>query len=139
MLDFLAIELKPKMAQRRGIKSPEELRGSSTSDKKYFDYDRPPLFRLEDIFEDLTGNALSADLGKALRFLKDRPLRVATVCSGTESPLLAMNMVKKGEYQNIPQNIVPCLGYIQSSDRASCSPRVTSTRLGSRIRACLQL
>ncbi|KAJ5988617.1 C-5 cytosine methyltransferase [Penicillium waksmanii] len=94
------------MAQREGAMSPEEMRGSSSSDKTYFDYDQPPLYRLEDIFVDLTQNALSNDLGKALRILKDRPLRVATVCSGTESPLLAMNMVKKGEYQVTLQNIM---------------------------------
>ncbi|CAI7674692.1 unnamed protein product [Penicillium pancosmium] len=96
------------MAPREEAMSPEEMRGSSSSDKTYFDYDQPPLHRIEDIFVDLTQNALSHDLGNALRILKDRPLRVATVCSGTESPLLAMNMVKKGEYQ-VTLNIVPCL------------------------------
>jgi hypothetical protein len=96
------------MVHREEAMSPEEMRGSSSSDKTYFDYDQPPLYRIEDIFVDLTQNALSHDLGNALRILKDRPLRVATVCSGTESPLLAMNMVKKGEYQVIP-NIVSCL------------------------------
>lgn len=96
------------MVQREGDMSPEELRGSSSSDKTYFDYDLPPLYRLEDIFVDLTRNALSHDLGKALEILKIRPLRVASVYSGTESPLLAMDMVKKGEYP-VTFNLVSCL------------------------------
>ena len=53
----------------------------------------PPLHEIDDIFRDMTKKALSLGFDKALKRLKSRPLRIATMCSGTESPLLAMQMV----------------------------------------------
>lgn len=55
----------------------------------------PPLFEISDIFDDLTRNALELGLDKALKRLHRRPLRVATMCSGTESPLLALDMIRE--------------------------------------------
>ncbi|KAK5119245.1 hypothetical protein LTR85_007859 [Meristemomyces frigidus] len=53
----------------------------------------PPLHEIDDIFCDITQRALVLGLDKALEHLRSRPLRVATMCSGTESPLLALQMV----------------------------------------------
>ncbi|KAL4975868.1 hypothetical protein BDW66DRAFT_166919 [Aspergillus desertorum] len=55
----------------------------------------PPLYKLDDIFKSLAERAIDLGLDKALAHLGDRRLRVATVCSGTESPLLALEMVKE--------------------------------------------
>ena len=55
----------------------------------------PPLYNLDDIYEDITSNALVLGLKTVLKHLGGRALRVATMCSGTESPLLAMEMVQK--------------------------------------------
>ncbi|KAL4917150.1 hypothetical protein BDW62DRAFT_218256 [Aspergillus aurantiobrunneus] len=54
----------------------------------------PPLYKLDDIFNSLTNRAIELNLDNVLDHLGDRQLRVATVCSGTESPLLALEMVK---------------------------------------------
>ncbi|RDW90589.1 putative SNF2 family helicase [Aspergillus mulundensis] len=54
----------------------------------------PPLHKLSDVFESLTRRAMDLRLGDVLDHLSTRRLRVATVCSGTESPLLALEMVK---------------------------------------------
>lgn len=64
--------------------------------QKYLDESLPPMDSLEDIFQDLTDKALRLGLADVLQRLGDRPLRVATVCSGTESPLLALEMITKG-------------------------------------------
>ncbi|KAL4910325.1 hypothetical protein BDW74DRAFT_186376 [Aspergillus multicolor] len=53
----------------------------------------PPLHKLSGIFESLTKRAMDLGLGDFLDHLGGRRLRVATVCSGTESPLLALEMV----------------------------------------------
>ncbi|KAK4540354.1 hypothetical protein LTR36_009311 [Oleoguttula mirabilis] len=53
----------------------------------------PPLHDIDDIFRDVTTRALTLGLDKALDHLRSRPLRVATMCSGTESPLLALQTV----------------------------------------------
>ena len=48
---------------------------------------------LDDIFDDMTNKALRLGLKGALNSLTGRTIRIATLCSGTESPLLAMEMV----------------------------------------------
>ncbi|KAK5743775.1 hypothetical protein LTR17_002397 [Elasticomyces elasticus] len=53
----------------------------------------PPLSETADIFADITRRALELGLGAATKNLAGKPLRVATMCSGTESPILAMQMV----------------------------------------------
>ncbi|KAL4749268.1 hypothetical protein BDW72DRAFT_194991 [Aspergillus terricola var. indicus] len=55
----------------------------------------PPLYKLNDIFKSLTERAIDLGLDKVLAHLGNRRLRVATVCSGTESPLLALELVKE--------------------------------------------
>ncbi|KAI7674117.1 hypothetical protein KC318_g1806 [Hortaea werneckii] len=53
----------------------------------------PPLSDLDDVFDDMTNKALRLGLKGALNSLTGRTIRIATLCSGTESPLLAMEMV----------------------------------------------
>lgn len=55
----------------------------------------PPLYKLSDIYKSLTSKALELGLDDFLSHLGSRPLRVVTVCSGTESPLLALEMVQE--------------------------------------------
>ncbi|KAJ5591523.1 uncharacterized protein N7459_001892 [Penicillium hispanicum] len=73
----------PELRRRRVLKRPY-LRG-----------DLAPIHSLEEIFHDLAAKALRLGFGKVLQRLAGRPLRVATVCSGTESPLLALEMIQK--------------------------------------------
>nr|POE93396.1 putative atp-dependent helicase c17a2.12 [Quercus suber] len=61
---------------------------------KGLDASTPPLHKIDEIFSDLTQKALDRGFDKCLRHLNGRPLRVATMCSGTESPLLALEMVR---------------------------------------------
>lgn len=57
----------------------------------------PPLWKLSDIFQSLTNKAIEINLDDVLSHLGDRRLRVVTVCSGTESPLLALEMVRESK------------------------------------------
>ncbi|KAK0255105.1 hypothetical protein LTS09_009861 [Friedmanniomyces endolithicus] len=61
---------------------------------KGLDLDLPPLSTTFQIFEDMTSKALTLGLGEATKYLAGTPLRIATMCSGTESPLLALLMVQ---------------------------------------------
>lgn len=56
--------------------------------------DLPPMHSLDDIYASMTSHAMTNGLGGFLGHM-NRPLRVATVCSGTESPLLALEMVQR--------------------------------------------
>ncbi len=58
----------------------------------------PPMNNIHDIFADLTNNALGRGLGDFLEALGSGRLKVATLCSGTESPLLALQMVQDSEH-----------------------------------------
>ncbi|GAC98229.1 DNA repair protein rad8 [Pseudozyma hubeiensis SY62] len=51
----------------------------------------PPIHDLADIFGDMIDRAPA--ILELANTLKDRPLRVATMCSGTESPLLALELM----------------------------------------------
>ncbi|SMQ52082.1 unnamed protein product [Zymoseptoria tritici ST99CH_3D7] len=53
-----------------------------------------PRSAIDEIFLDMTNKAISRGLGQAVAAIGGRPLRVATMCSGTESPLLALEMIR---------------------------------------------
>lgn len=56
------------------------------------------MSNLEEIFTDIAQKAMGLGLELVLKRLDGRPLRVATVCSGTESPLLALEMIQHGKF-----------------------------------------
>jgi hypothetical protein len=58
----------------------------------------PPMSNIHDIFADLTKNALGRGLREFLEALGSGQLKVATLCSGTESPLLALQMIGDSEH-----------------------------------------
>ncbi|KAF2649386.1 hypothetical protein K491DRAFT_771566 [Lophiostoma macrostomum CBS 122681] len=55
----------------------------------------PPLSRMEDIFADMASRALPLGLDKALKDLSGHSFRIGTMCSGTESPLLAVQGISQ--------------------------------------------
>ncbi|GLA58790.1 hypothetical protein AtubIFM54640_008897 [Aspergillus tubingensis] len=55
----------------------------------------PPLHDLNDIYKSITEKAVELGFDRVLSHLGSRRLRIATVCSGTESPILALEMVQK--------------------------------------------
>jgi site-specific DNA-cytosine methylase len=77
----------------------------NTGMKKEVDLSLPPLFGTQSIFEDLVAKGVkqlppNADedaqrfsLRDVCKHIGSRPLKVATMCSGTESPLLAWDMI----------------------------------------------
>ncbi|KAF2447106.1 hypothetical protein P171DRAFT_409502 [Karstenula rhodostoma CBS 690.94] len=62
---------------------------SSRSTRKGIDFSLPPMHDNETIFGDLTYRAVELGLADALKKL-DRSINVATMCSGTESPLFGL-------------------------------------------------
>ena len=53
----------------------------------------PPISRLPDIFLDIVSRL--SEVKTLADHIKGRTLRVATMCSGTESPLLALNLISR--------------------------------------------
>lgn len=94
--------------------SPEQRRGCRpVRPGRYLANDLPPLFELEEIFADMASKAQRLGFASVLDALNGRPLRVATMCSGTEAPLLALEMIQSGKFDNFPylhrQSSVPSL------------------------------
>ncbi len=56
-----------------------------------------PISKNSEIFADMTKRALELGLDPVLKHFNGRKLKVATMCSGTESPLLALGLVSEGE------------------------------------------
>ena len=56
-----------------------------------------PLHDIGDIFYDMTSKGRQLGLEKALAHLGMRKLKVATMCSGTESPILALDLVSESK------------------------------------------
>ncbi|KAJ5788714.1 hypothetical protein N7457_003704 [Penicillium paradoxum] len=75
---------------------PELRRGCTIPSGRYLANNLPPLHRLGDIFADMASKALELGFGNVLSQLGSRPLRVATMCSGTEAPLLALELIQTG-------------------------------------------
>lgn len=75
----------------------EEEEGGITGKKdKYVspeDSSLPPISRLPDIFLDIVSRL--PDVKTLAEHIQGRKLRVATMCSGTESPLLALNLISR--------------------------------------------
>ncbi|OQE39104.1 hypothetical protein PENCOP_c007G07200 [Penicillium coprophilum] len=80
----------------RADEIPELRRGCMIPRGRYLASDLPPLHTLTEIFADMASNALKMGFEHVLIRLGSRPLRVATMCSGTEAPLLALEMIQTG-------------------------------------------
>ncbi|KAL3447380.1 hypothetical protein BJX65DRAFT_318225 [Aspergillus insuetus] len=65
----------------------------------------PPLYKLSDIYKSLADKAIDLGLDQVLEHLGERPLRIVTVCSGTEAPLLALEMVKDNLRRHFSKNL----------------------------------
>ncbi|KAH9072095.1 hypothetical protein EDB83DRAFT_2361141 [Lactarius deliciosus] len=75
----------------------EEEEGGITGKKEKYispeDSSLPPISRLPDIFLDIVSRL--PDVQTLAEHIQGRKLRVATMCSGTESPLLALNLISR--------------------------------------------
>lgn len=88
---------------------PELRRACVDENARYLAMHLRPMHTLEEIFSDLVAKALSLGFDKVLEHLGERPLRIATVCSGTESPILAMEMVQKGKLSPFFTSLCLCM------------------------------
>jgi len=79
------------------IDDEEEEEGGITGKKEKYispeDSSLPPISRLPDIFLDIVSRL--PDVKTLAEHIQGRKLRVATMCSGTESPLLALNLISR--------------------------------------------
>ncbi|KAI9805360.1 MAG: hypothetical protein M1833_005813 [Piccolia ochrophora] len=61
--------------------------------KSGIDESLKPLHDIEEIFDDMTAKAVNQGLLDTIQRLNGRKLKIATMCSGTESPILALQLV----------------------------------------------
>jgi site-specific DNA-cytosine methylase len=105
-MELSDIEMSPARpksgAKKTSIKQKSAKLGPSRRD---LDLSLPPIENIRDIFSDITTKAIHAGLDRVVEHIKDRPLRVATMCSGTESPLLALKLVQHSLEEQLGKSI----------------------------------
>ncbi|KAJ4354998.1 hypothetical protein N0V95_003335 [Ascochyta clinopodiicola] len=96
-LDATIIELEPSSAPRRRALPGSARSQSSLAPKlgKGIDLNLPPLSNINDISADMASKAVELGLCDVLRKLAGCPIDVATMCSGTESPLLFLQLLSE--------------------------------------------
>jgi site-specific DNA-cytosine methylase len=99
MLDTKSDKLKSKSCVKK--------KPSNAQDGKGIDFKLPPIDNIEDAFVDMVAQAIELGLDDVLKKLNGRQINVATMCSGTESPLLAFEMLSKALEQagHAPLNV----------------------------------
>ena len=94
---------KPEMVPEEPTKPPPPNRQIKLKDawnfKSGVNEKLPPINNIVEIFDDLTRKAIDLGLGEAIQHLGPRKLKLATMCSGTESPLLALQLVSESKYK----------------------------------------
>lgn len=76
----------------------EEEKNKESEKKKIVSTALPPLSSLPDIFEDIARKVSEERLlEQLLSRIGQREIRIGTICSGTESPILALNEFCSGE------------------------------------------
>ena len=96
--DVFEVTKKPKTMPRATTNSKAGNRAG-----RGIDTSLPPLDNIDAIFADMATKALGLGLDDVLFSLGDRPINIATMCSGTESPLIALELLSKGlEQQGKP-------------------------------------
>jgi hypothetical protein len=94
--DLEDVVAKPATKKRKPNKpSPNLSSAKPKISKRDLDLTLPPLTHIQDIFLDITKKALTKGFDQVLDFLKGGDLKVGTMCSGTESPLLALRLVQQ--------------------------------------------
>ena len=74
---------------------PEEQQAKKARKGKGLEIKLPPMSHIKSIFADLAEKAMAAGFSEVMRVQGDRPLNVATMCSGAESPILALRCVQE--------------------------------------------
>ena len=86
---------KPTLVEDEATSSSDDDAPPATSSKHASSEtpDLPPIHDIASIFSDMV--ARTPEMKSFAKHLQGRPLRVATMCSGTESPLLALEMIRR--------------------------------------------
>lgn len=99
--DMMIIDHNEEVLERLGDESiPNEPTGSIRINAitKGLDQSYPPIDNVEDMFLDAVTTACERfGLDKIVDHFNRRPLKVATMCSGTDSPILAFRLIKEGK------------------------------------------
>lgn len=97
------VEADEDVSMQEDHSSDVDMDASTTTNKKAPKYnapdasDLPPINEIPAIFEDLVSRI--PEIKQVAEHVAGRKLRVATMCSGTESPLLALELIQKSIFQ----------------------------------------
>ncbi len=83
----------------QGEKKEKKWTGNPPKAKKVLalELESAPMNDIQTIFTDLTQKAVTLGFREVINHLGTRNLKVATMCSGTEAPILALRLMKEGQ------------------------------------------
>jgi hypothetical protein len=94
--ESVAVEVEEVASPKKQRAKAKPASASSRKGGMTWDFGHPPLNNIEEIFAHMTNRGVELGLQPAIEELKGRPINVATMCSGTESPLIALEMISAG-------------------------------------------
>ncbi|RVX72555.1 hypothetical protein B0A52_03745 [Exophiala mesophila] len=101
-----ALNCAPSQDVYNALKLPEEPKGKTrpqgTTRSPALDLDQPPMPDIDTIFDDLASRAAAMGLGEALNLFGKRKIRVFTMCSGAESPIIALELLQQSLRNAVP-------------------------------------
>jgi len=94
----------PKKRKRAAPKAKNE-NGTPVKKKRTHNYlgpllsaNLPPMYKLQDIFNDIATKALNLSDQTFRLWLEGKIIKIGTMCSGTESPILALEEIRKSMF-----------------------------------------
>jgi hypothetical protein len=101
---IIVVDKKPKPRKTSTVQRKLATPGTSRAQRQAADQsDLPPISSIPKMFDDLVSRA--SRLSGVVDRLNGRKLRVATMCSGTESPLLALRMITRSLFKETGKNL----------------------------------
>jgi hypothetical protein len=100
---LIVADTKARPRNKQTIKRPIVSSSSRASRQAADQSDLRPISSIPAMFDDMVSRA--PDLAKVVDRLNGRKLRVATMCSGTESPLLALRMITRSLFKQTSKKL----------------------------------
>jgi hypothetical protein len=101
---LIVVDQKTKPRKTAAVQRKISTPGTSRAQRQAADQsDLPPMSSIPKMFDDLVSRA--SRLSGLVDRLNGRKLRVATMCSGTESPLLALRMITRSLFKETGKNL----------------------------------
>lgn len=105
-----ALNFAPSQDVYNALNLPEASKAQKRSQwsvrQPALDLNEPPMPDIDTIFDDLAARAAEVGLREALNLFGNRKIRVFTMCSGAESPIIALELLQQSLRNAVPEQSI---------------------------------